>query len=165
MLGLDDKNYPRFNNFRERVLLTAQKEIKNKTDLEFDYETIKKGRKIGAINFIIRHNANFEAVEEEGALDSQVLPESYDEAVAAMLSSAVPELPDDVVTLLASRLDAVSVSQAFLSYSNAKKAGKIKDPAAYFLGILKHQEQPAKEQEDRDPNDTSWADGVDFDEF
>ncbi|RDH41492.1 replication initiation protein [Zooshikella ganghwensis] len=165
MLGLEPKQYKLFKDFRVRVLEAAQSELEQKTDLKFSFKSIRKGRKIGEIQFSVSHNVHFEAVEEGETLTSEVLPQDYDEAVAAMLASAVPELPKDIVTLLASRLDAVAASQAFLSYTKAKQAGKVKDPAAYFLGILKHQEQQAKSSHNPDMDDMSWANRADFDEF
>ncbi|MGI0120129.1 replication initiation protein [Zooshikella sp. RANM57] len=164
-IGVEEGRYKRFTEFRRNILDKTQAELSEKTDLAFDYEPARKGRSVNSINFTIRHNAKFEAVEDEKAVDPQVLPEDYDEAVAVMLTSAVPELPEDIVILLASRLDAVAASQAFLSYTKAKQVGKVNDPAAYFLGILKHQEQQAKSSHNPDMDDMSWANRTDFDEF
>lgn len=50
-LGIEPKQYPRWNNFRARVLLSAQKEIFEKTPLRFDISYIKSGRKITGIRF------------------------------------------------------------------------------------------------------------------
>ena len=43
MLGAEDI-YPAYGNFKQRVLLPAQKELKKKTDISFEIEEIKKGR-------------------------------------------------------------------------------------------------------------------------
>ncbi|WP_165773639.1 replication initiation protein [Zooshikella ganghwensis] len=165
MLGVEPNKYQVISNFKRKVIIVAAEELEEKTDLKFEAEYIRNGRKVGAIKFTIKHNEKFEALGDDEALSAEILPENYDEAVAAMLASAVPELPKDVVTLLASRLDAVAASQAFLSYTKAKQAGKVKDPAAYFLGILKHQEQQTKNSQEVDLDDTSWANRADFDEF
>ncbi|RDH41726.1 replication initiation protein [Zooshikella ganghwensis] len=166
MLKVEHKpGYKRYNNFRNEILLRTQKDIKKNTDLEFEFEGQRNGRKIDKIMFIVRPIIVAEAVEDESTLTPEVLPDSYDEGVAAMLASAVPELPEKVITLLASKLDGIAASQAFLSYTKAKQAGKVKDPAAYFLGILKHQEQQAKNSHNPDMDDMSWANRADFDEF
>ncbi|WP_027710293.1 replication initiation protein [Zooshikella ganghwensis] len=156
-LGIAPNKHTRTNNLRQHVLNKAQKEIAEKTDLKFTFDLLRNGRKIDRIKFNISHNAHFEQVENEHVLEPEILPDGYDEAVAAMLASAVPELPKDIVNLLASRLDAVAASQAFLSYTKAKQVGKVKDPAAYFLGILKHQEQQAKNSHNPDMDDMSWV--------
>lgn len=47
--------YPRFNSLNERVLTPCIDEINEKSDLFVEYETIKRGRKITALKFIIGH--------------------------------------------------------------------------------------------------------------
>jgi plasmid replication initiation protein len=51
------KTYP---NFEKKLLLIAQREINEKSDLHFDFERIKPSRKIVAIKFIIRKNKEYE---------------------------------------------------------------------------------------------------------
>ena len=53
-LGLGPDDYPRYANFKQKVLNVAQKEISEKTDISFDYEEIKMGRSVGKIRFLIR---------------------------------------------------------------------------------------------------------------
>jgi plasmid replication initiation protein len=52
LLGAEDI-YPAYGNFKQRVLIPAQKELKKKTDIAFEIEEIKSGRKIDKILFII----------------------------------------------------------------------------------------------------------------
>lgn len=52
LLGAEDI-YPAYGNFKQRVLMPAQKELKNKTDISFKLEEIKSGRRIIKIKFII----------------------------------------------------------------------------------------------------------------
>lgn len=56
-LGVGDK-YPKWINFRQRILDHAMKEIGEKTDIVFEYTTIKKGPSINAVKFKIRSNPN-----------------------------------------------------------------------------------------------------------
>ncbi|WP_027710074.1 replication initiation protein [Zooshikella ganghwensis] len=166
VLGISEEQYKKFADFKRYVLQKCQNELEEKTDLIFDFEPIKQGRKIAKLKLIIQANIKpVEVVEDGSVIDGEVLPDGYDEGVAAMIAGAIPELPEKVVTLLASKLDGIAASQAYLSYTKAKKAGKVKDPAAYFLGILKHQEQQAKNSHNPDMDDMSWANRADFDEF
>lgn len=50
------EDYPLYGHFKSRVLLTAQKELKQKTDIYFDFTEIKEGRKVVAIEFEIKEN-------------------------------------------------------------------------------------------------------------
>ncbi|MBR6301182.1 replication initiation protein [bacterium] len=57
MLGIDLKQYPRFNSFRERVLESAKTALEKYTDIKFTYETICiRGRKVSKIKFYIYKN-------------------------------------------------------------------------------------------------------------
>ncbi len=51
-LGAEDI-YPAYGNFKQRVLIPAQKEIRKKTDIAFDLEEIKNGRRVEKLKFII----------------------------------------------------------------------------------------------------------------
>ena len=52
LLGAEDI-YPAYGNFKQRVLLPAQKELKSKTDISFDLEEIKRGEEVAKVKFII----------------------------------------------------------------------------------------------------------------
>ena len=52
LLGAEDI-YPAYGNFKQRVLMPAQKELKNKTDISFNLEEIKSGRRVTKVKFII----------------------------------------------------------------------------------------------------------------
>lgn len=52
MVGAADR-YKEYHNFKKRVLKQAKMEIKEKTDISFEYEEIKKGRSVVSIRFMI----------------------------------------------------------------------------------------------------------------
>lgn len=56
ILGIEKKEYVKFNHFKTRVLNSAQKELKEKSDIFFDYNCLKTGRKITAIEFVVKIN-------------------------------------------------------------------------------------------------------------
>ncbi len=53
MLGIQKERYKLYADFRRFVLESVQKELKEKTDLYFEFDEIKYGRKVGAIRFRI----------------------------------------------------------------------------------------------------------------
>jgi len=53
ILGIDKKQYRPYANFKMKVLLVAQAELNEKTDISFDFEEIKVGRGVGKIRFQI----------------------------------------------------------------------------------------------------------------
>lgn len=49
-------NYPLYGNFKQRVLLKTQKDLKKYTDISFEFEPIKRGRAVHALLFHIYAN-------------------------------------------------------------------------------------------------------------
>lgn len=55
-LNVSDDKYKLYGNFKSKTILIAQKELKEKTDLCFDFEENRIGNKVVEINFIIMRN-------------------------------------------------------------------------------------------------------------
>lgn len=62
-LGVGD--YPKFKDFEKRVLKPSQKEIDEKTNLKFEYEKIKIGRRIQKLKFQIVKNQESEPEDDD----------------------------------------------------------------------------------------------------
>lgn len=71
-LGIDKDDYERFYDFDKRILEKGQKALKENTDICFEYEPIKVGRKYVKIKFTIMKNENF--------VDTILLDEFIDKA-------------------------------------------------------------------------------------
>ncbi len=63
MLGIENK-LKQYKEFKETVLLMAQREINVKSDIEIKFEEIKTGRKITKIKFIIKKNLRNQITED-----------------------------------------------------------------------------------------------------
>jgi plasmid replication initiation protein len=61
MLGIKPNQYEKYGMFKKRVILKSQEELREneETDIYFDFEEIKKGRKVTAIKFIIHSKKRF----------------------------------------------------------------------------------------------------------
>jgi len=57
MLRIEPEQYQPYANLKNRVLLSAQSELEAKSRLIFDFEEIKKGRKVVKIKFLIKTQA------------------------------------------------------------------------------------------------------------
>lgn len=55
-----EESYNKFKVFNDRILKRVQKEIHEVTDIQYTYETIKKGRNVVAIKFIYKSKENIE---------------------------------------------------------------------------------------------------------
>lgn len=58
-LSIGKNEYPVWYDFSSKVLKVAQKAIKENTDIAFEYEGIKKGRKVIAVQFTITANGAY----------------------------------------------------------------------------------------------------------
>lgn len=58
ILDISDK-YPLYANFKQRVIIKAQEDLSEFTDIRFTFEEEKKGKAVYAINFFIERNADF----------------------------------------------------------------------------------------------------------
>jgi plasmid replication initiation protein len=64
-LDIEKEQYPKYSNLKQKVINVARNEINPKTDIAFDYEEVKTGRKVTSIKFYIKTNkANNIAIEE-----------------------------------------------------------------------------------------------------
>ena len=84
ILKADTGSYLIYQNFRNRIILQAQKELKEKTDISFEFEEIKTGRKVTGLRFTIKSN---KGKTETNALDeisvtSEADPEEVSEDIA-----------------------------------------------------------------------------------
>lgn len=65
LLNCTADTYTEYKRFNDLVLKKCQKEINEKTDINFTYEPMKKGRKVMAIQFIIETVADLLISDEE----------------------------------------------------------------------------------------------------
>lgn len=63
LLKVEDM-YPLYADFKRFILMQAQKELKKFTDICFDFEEIKTGRKVTSIKFFIKANKKVNAPKE-----------------------------------------------------------------------------------------------------
>jgi len=72
LLGISSKQYQQYADFKKRVVLTAQRELAEKTDISFKFEEIKKGHGVAQIRFYIK-SKTLEAAQLAGAETIQVV--------------------------------------------------------------------------------------------
>lgn len=64
MLGLNKDQYIMYADFKRSILESTQKELVEKADLTFEFDEIKYGRSVGALNFRIFSKAPGKVVED-----------------------------------------------------------------------------------------------------
>ncbi|MDA2303256.1 replication initiation protein [Bacillus cereus group sp. MYBK95-2] len=75
--------YPNYANFKQRVLKPSQKELNQKTDISFEFEEIKLGRKVQKIKFIIysQKKKDNNLVHFEKNLDKFQQPNTFEQKI------------------------------------------------------------------------------------
>ncbi|KAA0804594.1 initiator RepB protein [Bacillus thuringiensis] len=75
--------YPNYANFKQRVLKPSQKELNQKTDISFEFEEIKLGRKVQKIRFIIRSQKrkDTDLAHFEKKLDEFQQPNTFEQKI------------------------------------------------------------------------------------
>ncbi len=84
-----ETRYNAYADFKRNVILIAQKELKSKTDICFDFEEIKKRRRVYAIRFTIYKNNR---VEEGLSNKSEPKVESQQEFLNSNFDDTIAEL-------------------------------------------------------------------------
>ncbi|MBE7442454.1 MAG: replication initiation protein [Flavobacteriales bacterium] len=86
-----EERYSAYADFKRNVILLAQKELKSKTDICFDFEEIKKRRRVYAIRFTIYKNNRVEEglnnkIKSESKVEktSEFLEDNFDETIAEL---------------------------------------------------------------------------------
>ena len=174
-LGVQNK-YPRFGDFKEKVLEPAQRELAEKTDLCFEFTPERTRRTITSLNFTIRANAReAERKKAEAAIDGECGPlaECRDPDLLNQLVAIVPSLTKEQSVLLVNTYSREMIMESVMGLLTKLSAGQVETtPAKYLMGILKnkHREEaqsPARKQKTTEEKltDRSWAEGLQFEEW
>lgn len=88
LLNATEESYNEFKIFNNRILRRTQKELHDKTELKFEYEPIKKGRKVVAIQFTLQTLSDVLPEYDEGdVLKGQI---SLDEVITIEATDTDP---------------------------------------------------------------------------
>ncbi|MET4817732.1 plasmid replication initiation protein [Endozoicomonas sp. NE41] len=151
ILGIDPKHYSRFFDFKKTILIHSQDEMKEKTDLCFDFEAIRVGRKVGKIKFAIKHNRSFKGVVESH--DVTPLELTLEDQLKAYF-------PNNILTLVQNEFDNDRIERnlKYVQEQQAMGSVEINHPGKYLLKAIK--DDYAKPPESKSTIDrlldTSW---------
>jgi plasmid replication initiation protein len=120
-MGIAEELYPKYANFKQRVILQAQKELLAESDIYFEFKEIKKGRSVDKIEFHIYRNGQKEPTKK--ILLEEVMTEN---------PLSVFGLTDKVIDELTIKYPQERIVKN-IEYVNEKMAvGEVNIPAAYI---------------------------------
>jgi plasmid replication initiation protein len=93
-LNIIENKYNVYANFKRKVILQSQKELKEKTDIYFEFEEKKTGRKITGIKFLIYRKVKDKKENLSSSSEKLNLPKNIKDTEISTLS------PIDQVTIL-----------------------------------------------------------------
>lgn len=135
MLGATEKSYSVYQNVKNRIILRAQKELKEKTDISFTFTEIKFKRKVSAIKFYINKNK----IENESKIIEPETPKLKTNEINEKLKIVLDicedkvELSEAVAIIKAVNGDIESIRKAYL-YCKDKDINNL---TGYMIKILK----------------------------
>lgn len=128
-LGVPKGRYQKFAEFRRNVIDKCSIELEEKTDIVFDYESVRKGRKVSSLNFHIRHNEKPEAIESsviEGEHQAAgMAPEEtvLDDFLINGIRNLIPEIADFELALIGRTYSKELISESVMDLFNAQISG------------------------------------------
>ena len=132
-LGIEKDKYKQYGHLKNKVLLVAQKEINEKTDIQFTFSEIKTGRKVTGFEFGIKTYMEEEEKHSIKPLTVDSLS-SEEEMVKTQLESlGVPT--DKIITILAECNE--EQIRRNIDYA-LKRKSKIKHLSNYIIKAIKH---------------------------
>ena len=131
-------NYPLYGSFNQKILKKAQKHLLLHTDLCFEFEPIKMGRKVHEIRFIIMRNPRYDARSSDQVLELGTEPLNHEEdAVVARLFVQIDAHVDEPTVRRWVKQYPEDQIQYGISYTlNQLKAGKKIDNIGGYLNTM-----------------------------
>lgn len=139
ILGVSDK-YKLYGHFKSRIIIKAQQDLQQHTDIRFAFTEIKKGRKVTAILFEIDANSSSLIIEEAAATAVEKASRSSLEAVFEEWEVTAENqqlyFKKYAIDYLQTRIQYVRNQQAL----KASRSQKIDNLAAYFNSVVHKKE-------------------------
>lgn len=146
LFQINPNQYTRYNDFKRKVIMQAQKELPLKTDISFDFEEIKTGRKVTSIRFYIhsktKNISNSESeVEKEISATIEEAPKELEETPQEQPKERVKEPPKEKEQLedpaYINELNINQVKNIFQEKIKEREAKKILAAANGNLELIK----------------------------
>ncbi|WP_197044003.1 replication initiation protein [Aureispira sp. CCB-QB1] len=140
LLEVEKKQYKLYADFKKRVILRPQKDLKKYCDICFDFEEIKNGRKVEVINFIIKKNTPLRAKPllkqkpKEKEIKKNILNEEQKALFEKIKEWGITE--DTFKDLISSRK--IEHIETCIEVTEFTK--NVKNKGAYFVGLVQKNE-------------------------
>lgn len=141
--------YPKYGNFKQRVLLPAQREINKKSDIAFDFKEIKEGRSVKQIKFLIKPNDD--KVLENLSKQIEVLEQNMENRDINEIKQIATDLGLKIPKKIIQEWLKYGKENVIELMDSIKYRDDIKNPIGYISSVLLKKAQNQEEIIDYDP--------------
>jgi plasmid replication initiation protein len=164
-----DEIYPLYADFKRKIIIQTQKELKKISDINFDFEEIKTGRKVTSLKFYIHGNKSNNKAKEEVCATIEGKCTNEEEKRSTGLISTVKSIFKEEITGIEAKsiLDAAKGDLNIIKekYAQAQKVARIGSIVGWMLTALKNNYQPSKSKVKVDKFNDYDQRKYDFDEL
>lgn len=125
VLGIEDEQYPRYGNLKQKVIVPAVKEINDNTDLYVEYEEIKQKRKVMGIKFrFIPQMVTFKKTTQLSMFDEDI-PQGIrllDKLYEILKIQVTAGQAETIITESTKAIDEYKLDISIIDYIKQKKA-------------------------------------------
>lgn len=140
--------YPLYANFKQKLLLVTQKEIHKLTDISFEFEEIKTGRKITSLKFYIYGNKSNNKAKEEVCATVEGKHTIEEEKLSTGLINEIKAIFKEDITGLQAKsiLDTAKGDINIIKekYKLAENMSEIGSVVGWIIKAIKEDYQPPK---------------------
>jgi hypothetical protein len=137
-LSIESSKFTKYNDFKRFVILVAQKELEDKTDIYFSFNEIKQGRKVAEIVFTIYSN---NTVAPNSKKLSNLKPKKDDfnvNPIFDLVKKLIPNIADSQLKTILTNYDMAQVFNAVAIVEKYKTKDAGADLAGLFVSALKN---------------------------
>lgn len=132
LLGVEEQQYKLYADFKKRVILRPQKDLKKYCDICFDFKEEKVGRKVHSITFIIKPNKPVRSKKElEAPVEPKILSQPQQETYELVKEWGITE--ETLLEILKER----TLEHIHTCIEVTKDTKSAKNKGAYFMGLVK----------------------------
>lgn len=138
--------YPRYNDFKRKIIEQAQKELKKNSDISFDFEEVKTCRKVTSIKFYIKSNKKVndpkeKQVKNEIAIDKETPLDLIENDIKLIMDITENEFSEETAMLFRTLSNGdINIIKKRYEYMKNKNINENK--VGYMRTLLEKWEEP-----------------------
>lgn len=145
MLLVDDdgnptNQYERYSQFEKRIILIAQKDLQEHTDIAFSFDKIKRGRRVHSIKFYIRKNRKNRKNKTQKPKRKTPDPQAFEEqseALQALIKAGIEV--DKALSLIAVLGEEVALNELDYAQKALTNAHNVKSETGFIITMMEKQ--------------------------